>query len=173
MLSRPDLLETLHAQADSLRLANVFRVIAVGGDLKSVFESVVGDKLGEMSFPIREMLADEKRVRYVSHQLSHLVLRTAVTQAFELTRRYCRNTNQVELLKAQPWFHLIRLVRNAFDHDFHFDFGEKDLPLFPASWGNVTLTADLQGVEITHQHFSTQDAIAWLNELEQFVSGLK
>lgn len=103
-------------------------------------------------------------------QLYLAIVRTAVTESFELTRDYCRKTKQTESLKSQQWFTAIRLIRNALNHNFHFDFSPSDLAELPAKWGPIVIEAKLGGTELTRAILPPEAAIEWLAELDEFVS---
>lgn len=54
--------------------------------------------------------------------IMRLGVKDAITQSFEMIRDYCDDTNQVPLLRAQPWYHFTRVVRNSMSHNYTLSF---------------------------------------------------
>lgn len=170
MVTKFTLIGTLEAHANNLRLANVLRVVARGGDLASTFKGLVGAKPATAFGTAIAMLEDKSKLVHVSEQLYLTLLRAAISESLELARDYCRTTSQVQLLKTQPWFTVFRLLRNALDHNFRFHFKPEDLKLLPVKWQSIELTAQLEGAELTQSHLPPSAAIDWLSQLDEFIS---
>jgi len=47
--------------------------------------------------------------------------RNLITVSWELVSAYCRDTNQYDKLRAQPWYQFFRIIRNSLSHDFRFN----------------------------------------------------
>jgi hypothetical protein len=170
MISKLALSETLVAHSDNLRLASVFRLLAREHDLHSAFEAVVIYKYPTGFQPSLQLLKNKKKLIHSIDQLYLTIVRTAVTESFELTRDYCRKSNQIKNLKAQNWYTVFRLIRNALNHNFHFEFSPKDLKELPATWNSITLDARLHEKELTQALLPPSVAIEWLGELDEFIS---
>lgn len=170
MHSKLSVIEALQAHSENLRLASVFRVLARGHDLHAAFGAIVAEKSAAAFGPSLQLLEDKRKLAHSVDQLYLAVVRAAVTESFELTRDYCRKTKQTKSLKAQKWFTVIRMIRNALNHNFHFRFSSDDLLELPASWGPIIIDAELEGKELTQTILPPETAIAWLAELDEYVS---
>ena len=170
MRTKVVLSETLEAHSNNLRLASVFRVLARGHDLAKAFEAIVGNKSPAAFTPSLLLLKSKTKLIHSVDQLYLAMVRTAVTESLELTRDYCRKTTQTKALKAQDWFNVFRLLRNALNHNFHFEFTPEDLKVLPATWRMVTVTAAHDGTELTQKVLPPDAAIEWLAELDHFIS---
>lgn len=170
MISKLALTGTLEAHSESIRLASVFRILARGHDLHSAFEAIVRGKSPAAFQPSLQLLKNKKKLIHSIDQLYLATVRAAVTESLELTRDYCRRTEQTKNLKAQSWYTVFRLIRNALNHNFCFEFRPKDLKDLPASWNSITIEASLNGTELTQVFLPPNVAIEWLVELDEFIS---
>ena len=170
MTSKLALSGTLETHSQNLRLASVLRVLARGHDLHAAFEAIVLGKSPAAFQPSLQLLKNKKKLIHSIDQLYLDIVRTAVTESLELTRDYCRKTKQTKNLKAQSWFTVFRLIRNALNHNFHFEFKPEDLKELPATWNSITLDANLHGTEMTQSILPPSVAIEWLAELDEFIS---
>ncbi len=170
MISKLTLTQSLEAHADNLRLANVFMVLGRGHDLHAAFEVLVSGKSPTAFGPSLQILKDKKRLVHTVDQLYFAIVRTAVTECLDLTRDYCRNTKQTKTLKAQNWFTVFRLIRNALNHNFHFEFKPDDCKELPATWKSITIDIGHNKTELTQKTLPSSVAIDWLAELDEFIS---
>jgi hypothetical protein len=170
MTSKLALSGTLETHSQNLRLASVFRVLARSHDLHAAFEAIVQAKPPTAFQHSLQLLKNKNELIHSIDQLYLAIVRTAVTESLELTRDYCRKTNQTKNLKAQSWFTVFRLIRNALNHNFHFEFKPEDLKELPATWNSITLEANFHGTAITQAILPPSVAIEWLAELDEFIS---
>ena len=170
MPSKSVLSETLEAHSNNLRLASVFRVLARGHDLAAPFKAIVGNKSPTAFAPSLLLLKNKTKLIHSVDQLYLATVRTAVTESLELTRDYCRKTSQTKVLSAQDWFTVFRLLRNALNHNFHFEFTSNDRKFLPATWRTITITAEHNGTELTQTLLPPNVAMEWLAALDQFIS---
>lgn len=170
MLAKADLIGTLEVHANNLRLANVLRVLARGGDLKSSFLEVVGSTPLSSFHPVVSLLGDAPRLVHSADLLYLAIVRAAVTECLDLTREYCKGTGQTAKLKAQPWFQTLRIIRNAFNHNFRLEFSADDRKLLPVQWRSIAISEAQANCEVTHEIFPPSVAIEWLQELDTFIA---
>ena len=85
-------------------------------------------------------------------------LHALIRAPFEILHDYCEDYDKVdsslrlvEKMKAAPWFHYARIVRNAISHNFHFQYGKHDKKLLPVTWNGITLSQEMQGQAITYE----------------------
>ena len=101
MRSKSELIGVFEAHANNLRLAYVFRVLARSTDLASAFGETVASENSTAFQPSLLLLQDSPRLVHSVDRLYLAVMRTAETEALDLTRDYCKLTEQGPLLKAQ------------------------------------------------------------------------
>lgn len=167
MLSKTDLLGILEIHADQLRLINVFRVLTTKYDISSAFANLAERNTAfTRSFSI---LDDKGKLCHTVDEIYRTLLRAAISEAWELTKSYCKSTKQMELFNNQPWFNIFRFYRNAFNHDFRIIFKEKDYKLLPIEWNCLKLTLDDDGKELTYDLFPPEATLEWLEKLEDFI----
>ena len=171
MSSKSDLLGTIAVHADSLRLASVLRVLSRNGDLLEGLRSSAGEEFMRNPAASRslQILGDQVLCIHTADQIYRTIIRSAVSEGFELARAYCRETGQVPQLKKQLWFHVIRMIRNALNHNFKFEFRPEDKAMLPLTWGAVSIDESMNGQALSLQMFSVDSALEWLGVLEEFV----
>ena len=169
MLLKKDLIGSIGTHADSLRLASVLRLLTRGSDLAASLQSIIGASPTALQ-PSITLLGNKSKLIHSADQLYLTLVRAAVTESLDLTRDYCRKTGQIEVLKSQPWFHIFRIFRNAFNHNFKLEFGKEDLKLLPLAWNNLSIDASDNSKELTHKLLPPSAAIDWLTDLENFIS---
>jgi len=165
MLTKNDLIGILDVHANNLRIASVLRLLSRGSDLEAEFRKVIGQTQPAGFQPSLLLLGDKPRFIHSVDELYRTIVRTAVTEAFELTSDYCDTTKQTALLQSQPWYHLIKIIRNALNHNFRLEFKGKVQSLLPLSWNTITISRDMEGYYLTYENFPPEVALDWLCEL--------
>ena len=174
MYTKFQILGTLDTHANNLRLASLLRVLARSSDLEVEFRKAIGLRRPEVFEPSLGLLADKPKFIDAVDQMYFAIVRTAVTEALDLTREYCETTGQSAILKRQSWFRVFRIIRNALNHNFRLEFNPTDRKLLPLTWKTICLTNAQDGKELTQKMFPVDVAIDWLTELDDFVSeGIK
>lgn len=115
------------------------------------------------------LLRDRNVLKHACDQLYDTVYRTALTDMFEMTRAYCRETNQEAILTKQPWYQFWRIIRNCLSHDFKFQFRENDKKYLPVTWEGVTLDLSLAAKPLTHGTMSREKILVLLDDVKSFV----
>lgn len=172
MISKAELLGVFEAHANNIHLVRTLQVIARATDLhlalRSVIEMLNKNPVG-LQKPL-QLLADRPKLLHSVDQLHLTIVRTVITEVFELTKDYCYTTGQIKALNEQPWFDVLRMCRNTFNHNFQFKFNKKDQKMLPIEWSGIQIDATLEGKQISLSIFSLAAAMEWLEELEVFVS---
>jgi hypothetical protein len=104
-------------------------------DTPAFFEELYG-KMEGIPKPFPDVVAlvhDQVAMRIASEELYDSAHRSALKDLFPLTKLYCHETNQLDRLKAQPWFQFSRILRNCFAHDMVFNFNKDEKPLLPVA----------------------------------------
>ena len=115
------------------------------------------------------LLRDEVVLKHAQSELYDTVHRAALRELFELTKRYCVETNQLPPLRAQPWYQFWRILRNCFSHDMTFRFSDHDRKVLPVVWSDVKLDASYEGRPLTHGAMSRQKLQDLLEGARRFV----
>ncbi len=115
------------------------------------------------------LLHDRPILKLALGQLYDTVYRAAIKELFEITKSYCKDTNQGQVFSAQPWYQFWRILRNCFSHDFTFHFRDYDRKQLPVTWSGVTLDVSLEGQFITHGAFSRENILELLDEVRDFI----
>lgn len=108
---------------------------------------------------IRYVFESDELLALATNQLRKAVLRSCVKEMFELVKAYGLETNQINILRAAPWYGFLRMVRNSFSHDFYVKYNEHDLKLLPVTWSSLTFTAAMNGSELPMAEFLTRAKI--------------
>jgi hypothetical protein len=120
-------------------------------------------------FEILALLNNRDILKPAFEQLYNTVHRSALKELFEITKTYCKETNQKKMLTLQPWYQFWRILRNCFSHDFRFHFNDYDRKQLPLSWADVTLDFSLEGKPLTQGTFPREKLLAFLDEIQRFV----
>ncbi|WP_345970192.1 hypothetical protein WCX72_00080 [Sulfurimonas sp. HSL1-6] len=171
MLNKRELLGVIESHANNIRLVSVLRVLARRGNLGESFRVAVGeDTINNNGLrKSLQLLGDTGKLTHTADQLYFTAVRSAISEAFELTKDYCANSNQTQKMEAQPWFYVFRILRNAINHNFIIKFGKYDPPRLPLEWGTITLEASMENQELSLNMLPVADALDWLECLEEFI----
>jgi hypothetical protein len=170
--TKTELTGVLEAHADSIRLASTLRVLARAADLHVSFKTVIDvSSQNQVGFQkTLQLLADRPKLLHSVDQLYLTIVRAAITETLDLTRDYCRSTGQTKILKAQPWFQIFRIFRNALNHNFLIEFKEEDQKMLPVEWSGLRIDASHEEMQLTLEILPLAKALEWLEELERFIS---
>jgi len=169
MLTKKELAGILETHANNIRVANVVRILARGGNLAESFRSIIATRSNEPFLPTVNLLEDKSRLIHTVDELYKTVLRAAITESYELTKDYCIATGQFESFKQQSWSTVFWFLRNCFNHNFCFKFKPSDLKLLPVKWGVIEISAALEGKLLSQEIFPDHAAIDLLSEVDEFV----
>ena len=118
---------------------------------------------------IMVLLHDRNVSKIAFSELYDTVHRAALKELFEVTRDYCKTTDQEKLLKAQPWYQFWRILRNCLSHDFKFRFNDYDKEKLPVKWGNITVDTSMEGKSLTHGVLSREQLLSLLDDVRKFI----
>lgn len=172
MLEKNGLLDIIEAHAQNIRLVNIVRVLTLKSDLaKSFYEIIDKEAIQNPGFTKSILLLENTdNLIHTVKQLYWMAVRTAVTECFELTRNYCIKTKQGHIMEKQTWFRVVKILRNALNHDFCINFGKYDMPLLPLEWKEIRLDISMDKQELSHKIFPESAAFEWLETLENFIN---
>lgn len=106
-------------------------------------------------FPgVVRFVRDEEALRIACEELYDSAHVAALNDLLALTRTYCHDTGQMQLLKAQGWFSFWKVLRNCFAHDRRFNFNADERASLPLSWAGVTIDLSMNGQYLTHATMS-------------------
>ena len=172
MLEKNDLLGVIEAHAQNIRLVNIFRVLTFKGDVSKSFYEIIGEEAAKSPSFIKtfQLLENTDKVIHTANQLYLLIVRSVVTECFNITRDYCKKTKQNNKIENQLWFHIIRILRNSLNHNFFIEFRPFDKTLLPIEWGEVFIDASMENQLLSHEIFPISSALEWLETLENFIT---
>jgi hypothetical protein len=111
---------------------------------------------------------DEARDIHIK-QFLIMGLRTFHKELFEMVRKYCENTKQMNLLKEEEWYDFARLIRNCLSHDNVFDFRDNTKKMLPISWNDKTISLDMDGKVLMVSDYYISDNFKMYDEMMNFV----
>ena len=92
-------------------------------------------------------------LKLATGQFRNAILRNCMKEIFEQVKLYGRETNQMQVVKAAPWFQFLRIVRNCLSHDMKLHFGSYDLKQLPVSWSGLIIDASMQNLHMPMRGF--------------------
>lgn len=172
MLEKNDLLGIIETHAQNIRLVNILRVLTFKGGLSKSFYEIIGEEAAKSPTFIKtfQLLENTDKVIHTANQLYLLSIRSVVSECYELTKSYSEKTNQFPTMEKQPWFHVIRILRNSINHDFSVKLGKWDKTLLPIEWGEILIDESMEKQELSHKIFPVSAALNWLESLETFIN---
>lgn len=102
----------------------------------------------------KRLVHNEETMKIACDDLYMLAYRSALTDLFPLTTAYCHATDQIDKLKAQPWFAFWRILRNCFAHEMLFNFNPAERAMLPVTWSGVTIDDSMNRKPLTHGRMS-------------------
>lgn len=189
--SRDPLLAHIDAEIEAIGTSIHFGYIVAHGQWQNTFRNYVGPaRVGihlasshsNVTIPNPSELIryyDSSNLNRTSLSLTLIAMRNAVTQVYERIEDHCDNASLKEIWEEAPWRPFARVVRNAFKHDFRFDFLNKrdgtlrDDVSFTAKDGRVfTLSKKLHGQLATGNELSFEAIMELLEVMREFVIAL-
>lgn len=137
-------------------------------EISSIKTSIIEFKMNE----IVNALKDESAQTTMLEKFLQMSFRTFLTEFFEKTKEYCKQTDQYANMQEQPWFHYSRLVRNCFVHNGRFKFNNKDKKILPITFEDATISIDMDRQEIPLHICNHNHAFLLFNEVFQFALSL-
>jgi hypothetical protein len=145
-------------------------------DMCEVFKKIY-DAIGERDnadicgvFPdVNQLLRDDASMRIVARELYSSAYRSAIKDLMGITKQYCNETNQLEKIKAQPWYWAWCILRNYFAHDLIFNFNKTEKQHLPISWNGIKIDISMNGHSLTHAHCSYPQIIELIKTAENFI----
>jgi hypothetical protein len=170
MNSKKELLGVIGAHKDNLRLIFAFRRLVYSDSLLTTFDNMVKGKETAFTQSLSLLLANKPKLHHTANEIYRALIRTALTESFQLTSYYCEKTKQTNLLEQQPWYYIFRSYRNAFDHNFKITFKDHERQHLPLVWSSLKITLADEGNDLTHNLPPPEKILEWISVLEEFIS---
>lgn len=169
-MTKTHLLGVYRTELNNIQLAYASLFLWSFPDTAEIFEELY--KITDKNIPkpftgIVALVHDQIAMKIAREELYNSAYRTALKDLFPLIKRYCHDTNQLDKLKAQPWFQFWRILRNYFAHEMVFNFSKDEKPLLPISWSGITIDLSMNGKSLTHGQF-TREKLYELLEVSKF-----
>ncbi len=127
---------------------------------------------GEQFYEFELAGPKEPDFEHAATEFAKMLLRTFTTESFEKLRGYCEETNQIDLMRRQPWYHFARMVRNSLKHSQTWNLNSYDLSLLPVTWNGKTIEASMNGQIMTWDFYDCFDALELWDEMYAFAQTL-
>ena len=99
-------------------------------------------------------------------------VRSLILESFEVTKTRCVETGLGPVLRKEPWYHYVRLLRNALTHGGYWSFRRYDRNLLPLSWSGLTISAEMDGAVVSGQFADWYRALEISDALIDFAERL-
>jgi hypothetical protein len=157
-MTKDDLLGVYRTALNQIKFAYTSMILWAYPDTPQFFEALYAE-LGSIPKPfanITRFVHDDTAMRIACEQAYDSAHMSALKDLLGITRSYCHETGQLDLLKRQPWFQFWKILRNCFAHDTKFNFNEAERALLPISWSGVTIDTSMDGQHLTHGRMSRE-----------------
>lgn len=98
-------------------------------------------------------------------EFAKMLLRNLTLDSYEALQRYCKDTNQLAQMRAQPWYSFARILRNSLTHTQHWRFNQRDLSMLPVTWRAKTIEASMDRQELTFDFYDWWDGCELWDEI--------
>ena len=113
---------------------------------------------------------DEDLLKIATSQFRNAALRNCLRELFEQVKLFGIETNQIQIIKAAPWYQFLRMVRNCLSHDMKLRFGRWDLKQLPVSWSGLTIDASMHNAELQARGFlSREKSLELVDEVIEYI----
>lgn len=109
-------------------------------------------KLADYTIPFKQVaqsMRDPQKQKADFTNFIKSIMRAMFKDSFEVLKEYCHVTGQNSKRIAQPWHQFSRMIRNPLAHNYRFEFNPHDKRKLPVTWSDLTITADMDGTELT------------------------
>jgi len=171
-MTKDELIGMFHTAHNNCKLVYASIVLFSHDEIASFYENWSNSLNIPQPYDEKELLLilnNRTILKHAYNQLYDSVHRSALVELFEMTKAYCKETKQEEILTRQSWYQFWRILRNCFSHSFKFEFREYDKKQLPVSWSNITLDISLEGKNLTHGTLSREDLLKFLDEIKKFI----
>ena len=103
-------------------------------------------------------------------QFMKMLVRALIKESFEAVEDYCRETEQVDTLKAQDWYEYARIIHDCIANNCRFNFSAHDISLLPLQWKEHTLTHEAEGELLELVEFAYVETWELFQEFQDFVT---
>ena len=100
---------------------------------------------------------DDDLLKWATGQFRNAILRNSMKELFEQVKLYGRETNQMHVIEAAPWYEFLRIVRNFLSHDMKLQFRSNDLKQLPISWSGLTIDPSMQNTYLPMRGFLSRE----------------
>lgn len=90
-------------------------------------------------------------LKLATSSLRGTVLRNCVKEMFELLKLFGEEHGQADVIRAAPWYQVLRILRNCLSHDMRFHFNRYDLTQLPVAWSDLRIDESFQGKPVPDQ----------------------
>ena len=106
---------------------------------------------------INYVFEDADLMKLATQQFRNAVLRNCMKELFEQVKLFGRETNQMQIITAAPWYQFLRIVRNCLSHDMKLQYRPSDLKHLPISWSGLTINASMHNYPLSMRGFLSRE----------------
>jgi hypothetical protein len=149
-------------------------VVMFKGDI-IYFNPKLSDRVGRRYELKLRHIVDEYRWKRESHMVTleefhKFVNRNLIKECYEVVEDYAEYARITITLRAQPWFHFARIVRNVVTHNLHFAFSKYDMKILPVSWNGKTIEASMNGQDMPANFANPHITLDLIEAMKEFVA---
>lgn len=171
MMTKQDLLNIYRTAFNRIQLSYASTILWCHPETPALFELLYGELDNQLKiFPnVKLFLNDPIALQIATEELLNSSYRAALNEILELTKSYCHDTEQLHLLKSQPWFPFWRIIRNCFSHNMRLNFTPDEKKILPVAWSGVTIHLQLNKKPLMQSVFPREKIIELLEVAKMFV----
>lgn len=173
-MTKDHLLGLYRTKLNHIQLTYASLVLWAYPDTPRFFEQLLAEMNGiPKPFPtLPALFRNDIAMRIACEELFDSAHRAAIKELFPLTKLYCHRTNQLAILKSQPWYQFWRILRNCWSHDMTFNFNPDEKAYLPVTWSGVTIDLSMNGKPLNHGRCSREKLRELIETAQAFVEGL-
>lgn len=118
---------------------------------------------------------DTDKAVAINNFLKRSLLCATLKDYFDAIELYCDKTqsDQHDMLKKEPYYQYIRVIRNTMSHGYKFNFKKMNKKIFPIHWNGKNIDLSDEYKEITDKILDVQDVFILIDRLNSFVINLR
>ena len=166
-MTKSELMEIVNTLKNNILLSMYY--INLSNEDELPFKKEFLDKYNLNKSDLSIILNDKKYCKHQTFQLLKIVIKSCVTDLFEVIMDYCDSTKQKDRFKNQSFYNYLESIRHCFSHNYRFEFRDKTLKKLPFSWNGYEINKSLNGENFDFSIFPPNMFMELFNEIVTFV----
>lgn len=151
MTPKEQLLDSLYFLKGLYRLGLATTLLLSKEDTPNFLRTshVIANQKDKLDFnDLAKFLEDKKTKSIILEQNNNVYLRSILLNSYELLWDFCEKHSKTDELKKQPWFKIVKILRNGLGHDLKYDLSNNSDDEFPMKIRYCVITKDMHGKPI-------------------------